>query len=103
MEAGLDRQFRLWLKEAGRRAAEELRVRAGGFRERKVLGLEEVEEGAEAVWNWAYLVPPAALADFRERIEGLNSDYAAYGLSLRMAGPFPPYTFAPTLSAEAQP
>jgi len=103
IDAGLDRQLRVWLKEAGRRAAAELRALAGGFRERKVLGLEAVEEGAEAVWNWAFLVPPAALADFRDRIEELNSEHAAYGLSLRMAGPFPPYTFAPELSAGAQP
>jgi hypothetical protein len=103
IDAGLDRQLRLWLKEAGQRAAAELRPLAGGFGERKVLGLEAVEDGAEAVWNWAFLLPPAALADFRERIEGLNSEHAAYGLSLRMAGPFPPYTFAPALSAGAQP
>ncbi len=103
MDAGLDRQLGLWLKETGRRAAEELRVLAGGFRERKVLGLEAAGDGAEEIWNWAFLVPPAALAGFRERIEELNSGHAAYGLSLRMAGPFPPYTFAPALSAEAQP
>ncbi|MDP2999723.1 MAG: GvpL/GvpF family gas vesicle protein [Bryobacterales bacterium] len=103
IDAGLDRQLSLWLKETGRRAAEELRAPAGGFRERKVVGLEAVEDGAQAVWNWAFLVPPAALADFRERIEGLNSEHAAFGLSLRMAGPFPPYSFAPALSAGAQP
>ena len=103
IDAGLDRQLRPWLKEAGRRAAAELRALAGGFGERKVLGLEAVEDGVEAVWNWAFLLPPAALADFRERIEGLNAEHAAYGLSLRMAGPFPPYTFAPELSAGAQP
>lgn len=103
IDAGLDRQLSLWLKEAGERAAAELQAPAGGFRERKVVGLEAVEDGAEAVWNWAFLVPPAALADFRERIEGLNSEHAAYGLSLRMAGPFPPYSFAPELSAGAQP
>ncbi len=103
IETGINKQLNLWLKEACQRAAAELQSLAGGFRERKILGQGGAEDGAEAVLNWAFLLPLAGVADFRMRVERLNSEHVSRGLSLWLTGPWPPYSFVPALGGGAQP
>jgi hypothetical protein len=97
-----ERDFNLHLKEFCRRVAAALGAQAGGFRERKVLA--PVAEGTydEVVLNWAFLLSPAALADFRARLEKFNRGEAFPGLTLALTGPWPPYSFAPDLAAGAK-
>ena len=98
IQAQRERDFNLRLKEFCRRAAAALVERAGGFRERKVLSPVEAATGAEAVLNWAFLVSPAALDEFRECLARLNGTEAFPGLTLTPTGPWPPYSFVPDLS-----
>jgi hypothetical protein len=58
--------------------------------------------GAEVVLNWAFLVSPAALDEFRGRLARLNGAEAFPGLMLTLTGPWPPYSFVPDLSVGAQ-
>lgn len=102
LEPRSNKQLNLWLKEACPRAAAQLQALAGGFRERKVPGPGGAEEGAEVVLNWAFLVPPAGVAEFRERVERLNAEHVSRGLSLVLSGPWPPYSFVPALSGGAR-
>jgi len=98
IKAQWERDFNLRLKEFCRRAAAALVEHAGGFRERKVLSPVEAATGAEAVLNWAFLVSPAALNEFRGCLERLNGGEAFPGLTLTLTGPWPPYSFVPDLS-----
>jgi hypothetical protein len=61
-----------------------------------------VETDAEVVLNWAFLVAPAELDAFRERLGRFNGAEEFPGLVLTLAGPWPPYSFAPLLSGGAQ-
>jgi hypothetical protein len=102
LKAQAEREFSQRLKEFCRRAAMVLGAYAGGFRERKVL--TPVAEGSEAevVLNWAFLLPPGAIEDFRTTLERLNDGEAFPGLMLALTGPWPPYSFVPDLSGGAE-
>jgi hypothetical protein len=101
IQAGLKRDFNHRLKEFCRRAAAELGAEAHGFRERPALGAVAVEPNTEVVLNWAFLVPPPTLEDFRLRLDRFNGEEAFPGLLLTLTGPWPPYSFAPDLSGGA--
>jgi hypothetical protein len=102
IQAQWEREFNLRLKEFCRRAAAALAEHAGSFRERKVPAPVTAETDAEAVLNWAFLVSPAALDEFRGCLERLNGGEAFPGLALTLTGPWPPYSFVPDLSAGAK-
>lgn len=102
IKAQLERDFNLRLKEFCRRAAAALGAHAGGFRERSVLVPATTGTDAEVILNWAFLLSPAALEDFRVRLERFNDDEAFPGLVLALTGPWPPYSFAPDLSGGAK-
>jgi hypothetical protein len=102
MKAQLERDFSLLLKEFYRRAAAALGAQPSVFRERKLVAPVAEAEDTEVVLSWAFLVSPAALDDFRARLERLNGGEAFPGLRLVLTGPWPPYSFAPNLSAGAQ-
>jgi hypothetical protein len=103
IQARCERDLNLRLKEFCRCAAAALGARSGGFRERKVLVPVVAGYDTEVVLNWAFLLSPAALVDCRARLEALNGGAAFPGLTLTLTGPWPPYSFAPDLSAGAQP
>jgi len=102
IQAEVERDFKSRLKEFCRRAAAALGASADGFRERRTLGAVAGETDAEVVLNWAFLVSPAALEDFRAQVDRFNAEEAFPGLLLTLTGPWPPYTFAPDLSGGAQ-
>jgi hypothetical protein len=52
--------------------------------------------------NWAFLIPPEDLEDFRASLQRFNDDEAFPGLLLALSGPWPPYSFVPDLSSGAQ-
>jgi|SRR5450759_1089 hypothetical protein len=99
IQARCERDLNLRLKEFCRRTAAALGAQSGGFRERKVLLAATAGSDAEVVLNWAFLVSPAALVDFRARLDRFNGGEAFPGLRLMLTGPWPPYSFAPDLSA----
>ncbi len=102
IKAQLEREFNLHLREFCQRAAAALGTHAGGFRERKIL--TPVAEGTEAevVLNWAFLIPPGTIEDFRASVERFNDDETFPGLMLALTGPWPPYSFVPDLSSGAK-
>jgi hypothetical protein len=102
IQAQWERDFNLRLKEFCQRAAAALGAHARGFRERKVLAAATAETDAEVVLNWAFLLSPAALEDFRVLVERFNGAEAFPGLMLALRGPWPPYSFAPDLSSGAK-
>jgi hypothetical protein len=102
IKAQLEREFNQRLREFSQQTAAALGTHAGGFRERKVL--TPVVEGSEAevVLNWAFLIAPGALEDFKTSLERFNGGEAFPGLTLALTGPWPPYSFVPDLSGGAE-
>ena len=98
IKAQWERDFNLRLKEFCRQAAAALWAHTGSFRERKVLTPVTDGTDAEVVLNWAFLLSPAALDEFRERLDRFNGGEAFPGLMLTLTGPWPPYSFVPDLS-----
>ncbi len=67
---------------------------------RRILPCEKPEAAREMVLNWALLLPAAAVADFRGRIERANTEHNPDGLAFDVSGPWPPYSFCPVLEDE---
>jgi len=102
IRAQVEKDFNLRLKDFCQQAAETLGEQADDFRERKVIVSDAVGTDAEIVLNWAFLLSPATIEDFRVRLDRLNSGEAFPGLVLTLTGPWPPYSFAPDLSGGAK-
>jgi hypothetical protein len=103
LKAAADRDMARWLQEVGREIWTGLRTCAAEVRERPLLSREATGRDQDMVWNWALLVPAAALPDFRARIGAANARYANDGLVLEYSGPWPPYSFTPALGLEPGP
>lgn len=88
--------LRDWLKEASQAVCGGLMPHVSRFCERKVLGRTDNDD-REVVLNWAFLVPEASLARFKEQVRQANGLYEAKGLAFELSGPWPPYSFSPSL------
>jgi hypothetical protein len=78
---------------------DELNLLASEIVERRILAHERPDAAREMVLNWALLLPAAAAADFRGRIERANAEQNRSGPALEVSGPWPPYSFCPVLGA----
>ena len=97
----LEREFNQRLRAFCQQTAAAMAVHTGGFMERKVLASVAGETEGEVVSNWAFLLSPGALDNFRDNLERFNDGKAFPGLKLALTGPWPPYSFAPDLSGGA--
>ena len=100
--AGVEKELNGWLKEVCEKAAMDLRRYASDFCERKVLSRKAAESDGDMVLNWAFVVPRRAMADFRAKIDWVNADEAQHGLVFKLSGPWPPYSFSPSLEVEPE-
>ncbi len=97
----VDTRLGQWLSAIRQEMVRRLRLCSAEFRERPVSALSTATERLEPVLNLAFLVPVARLGEFRARVEHVNSDHAREGLMIRLSGPWPPYSFSPTLGMPA--
>ena len=102
IKAQAEREFNQRLRTFCQHVAAALGAHAGGFRERKVVAPAAEATAAEVVLNWAFLIPPEDLEDFRASLQRFNDDEAFPGMLLALSGPWPPYSFVPDLSGGAQ-
>ncbi len=97
IRARIGQELGAWLKEAGAGIARALLDHAMEFREREVVsGGVPNEEGAR-ILNWAFLVSRSCVDDFGARLQRINAEHAEHGLVLHLSGPWPPYSFCPSL------
>lgn len=96
----VEKELNGWLKEVCQGVAIDLGCHAPDFCQRKVLSRDATGLDRDMVLNWAFLVPRKAAADFRARIEQANADHARQGLVFQFSGPWPPYSFCPSLETE---
>ena len=97
LRAGIGRELDAWLKEVDAGIAGALLDHAVEFREREVVSGGAPDEAGARILNWAFLVPRSRVDDFRTRIQRINAEHGEDGLILDLSGPWPPYSFCPSL------
>lgn len=88
-----------WLDDVAATLLDEMEAYATQYRVLEVQGNAGRE--AEVVFNWALLVPTGQVDAFRTAVERATDRYADHGLSLDCTGPWPPYSFRPSLEPDA--
>jgi len=96
--ADVEIELNCWLKRVCEGIVNELSSHASDSRERRVLPTNDA--GTEAALNWAFMVPQGAVPRFCARIDRANASYAEQGLVFERSGPWPPYSFCPSLERE---
>jgi len=101
--ASVDRDIGGWLKEVCRRVANLLTERSQDWHKREIVLRTGEESEEETFVNWAFLVERGRLGDFQSRLTAMNTEYDAFGVRFDLSGPWPPYSFAPSLSMKSEP
>jgi hypothetical protein len=105
-EKRLHQRLRGALDERITAVSDGLAEQLGGYAQeaapRRILSRETARPGREMVWHWAFLLPRAAVAGFRERIEGANATPRLAGLSFEISGPWPATSFCPALDSTVE-
>jgi len=86
-----------WLDETCTTVLNEWTRLAPDFRPRRILPPAETTD-LEIVSNWAFLVARIDVAEFRESLGRVNAQHGPGGLKWELTGPWPPYSFCPTLA-----
>ncbi|MFH0823089.1 MAG: GvpL/GvpF family gas vesicle protein [Pseudomonadota bacterium] len=102
LQAEVEKDLVRWLKEAMSAVADDLTICSSDRRKRKIVSLSAEDGDRATVVNWAFLVDRGCLDDFMTRLGRANNDYADFGLSMELSGPWPPYSFAPALHMESE-
>lgn len=98
--AAIGAKLDAWLRRACMEIVGDLLQDAAEFREREVLGGSTEADGCP-VANWAFLVPQRGREAFAARVESVDVERAEWGLGLALSGPWPPYSFCPSLGSDA--
>ena len=96
-EAAAEVQVHRWLANYCDIVAREIHEYVGGLRQRKIVDERAAGDSHETVLNLALLVRRDRLQDLLARVHEINADCAASGLSFALSGPWPPYSFCPSL------
>lgn len=100
--AAVEKDLSGWLKEACQGIVDELHPIVSAFCERKILSRRSTGREEEVVVNWAFWVDRNAVGDFRGKIDRANIEHARRGLVFELSGPWPPYSFSPSLEPETE-
>ena len=96
----VEKRLKVWLTNTCSQIAGALREHASDFRERSVISLGESDHSTDIILNWAFLVPRQAVARFCAQVDLANTEHERRGLVFALSGPWPPYSFSPSLAAE---
>ncbi len=98
--AEVDKGLSRWLVSLCHTVIEELRGLSEDCAKRSLI--KDLEDNTmEVVANWAFLVNEHKVQAFSSVIERWNKDLSEEGIFLKCSGPWPPYTFSPTLGMES--
>jgi hypothetical protein len=96
----VDGEFNLWLKELCQGVVQALSNCGGDCAERSILSRDATGKEMDMILNLAFLVPRENVAIFGRVIEKANIEHDCHGLLFTQSGPWPPYSFCPTLSRD---
>lgn len=94
-------ELEIWLAKVCGELIQKLELVASAACQRRILTQAATETASDMILNWAFLLPRPALADFGALIEHANSEHNTDGLAFKLSGPWPPYSFLPTLEPES--
>jgi hypothetical protein len=100
IRADVEKQLNSWLRKTCSEVAGELSRHASDFCEGRLISIGETTAGADKILNWAFLVPRGTVTDFRAQIDRANTEHERHGLAFELSGPWPPYSFCPSLVVE---
>jgi hypothetical protein len=96
-----DRELYRWLRQVCQEVIQNLKGLAQDMRERRVSHETGAGgDGRELVSNWALLLTREAVTELRAYLDAANTRYGPQGLVLHCSGPWPPYSFTPSLALE---
>lgn len=96
MHVAATQELNQWVVRTLESLTDELRRHAVGFRQRGVVPSAEPGK-LQTVVNFAFLVAFERVQEFRGCVEQANREHREHGLELALSGPWPPYSFCPTL------
>jgi hypothetical protein len=96
--AEADRRLRSWAEAVGASVTEDLQRRAVACRGLRAVPRDVSGRDARVAFNLAFLLLRSAREAFRLRVEQLSAEQAARGMTLELSGPWPPYSFCPSLA-----
>lgn len=95
-EKMLNRRLKEMLKEIW----DDLKPYASDFCERKVLSRDATGMDMDMILNWAFWVAQEDADDFRAGVDKANEVNDRQGVLLQLSGPWPPYSFLPSLDMD---
>ncbi len=95
-EAG--KQLNQWLNAVLNSLIQELETVSTRYSTRALLSRKATGAETDMVLNGAFLVDHNQLENFHKKIDELNQEHAQAGLTFELSGPWPPYSFCPSLS-----
>ncbi len=95
------RELSAWLRQLTANLKGQLQGSGLELRERPVFSPGGREDYPEAVFSWAVLVPQPRLEGFKNWVEAVRAQIGSRALIMECTGPWPPYSFSPSLSLEA--
>ncbi|MGB6064516.1 MAG: GvpL/GvpF family gas vesicle protein [Desulfomonilaceae bacterium] len=102
IHAEAEKELAGWVREACKAVSDELISYSTSCRQRKIVGLDSEESDKQTVVNWAFLVDRSRVPDFLNRVEQANTRCNNRGLFFECSGPWPPYSFTPSLLADSE-
>jgi hypothetical protein len=100
MRAGVEKDLKERVKDIGTEIMNEICLHASDFNEHKILSRDVTGSDREMIFNCAFLVPGVCTDNFHGRINEANDRYEVLGVILELSGPWPPYSFCPSLREE---
>lgn len=97
IRGNVDKELNLWLEGLCGSIANDLKSCATHFSERHIHSRDATGMEMDMILNWALLVPCEEMAAFRDIIEKANEKHDCNGLKFVLSGPWPAYSFCPTL------
>lgn len=100
IRAHADKEIGSWLKTACGKVSNALHACSRDAVKRPVSTLSVDPEGKEIVLNWAFLVGSDRGQELCSLVERANSEFRERGLGFQISGPWPLYSFCPSLMLE---
>jgi hypothetical protein len=101
LRSACNQELQQWIEEVCQEVGTDLRDYAAEVRQRRLLSRDATGSDQDMIVNWAFLVPSQAVPVFQARIQEANARFADRGLVFECTGPWPPYSFTPSLDLEA--
>jgi hypothetical protein len=100
LRASVKKALSDYLKDVCKEVLEILSDHASDFRERRILHATAPNGDNDMVLNWAFLTPREEVKNIRALLDRANKDLESQGLTFQLSGPWPPYSFCPSLETE---